>query len=122
MRTYDDRDVRLRSRVEHLHENVYLEPFDRDVRLDLVKKEAIIEYIARTALVRIISNEALWPHFVNTVALKKPFGHYRATSAGNTGATPLTRWCRSQNSTRNICTTGISERPISLPTSGVDRG
>ena len=60
----------VRSRVEHLHENVYLEPFDRDVRLDLVKKEAIIEYIARTALVRIISNEALWPHFVNTAALK----------------------------------------------------
>ena len=61
----------VRSHVEHLHEYLYLEPFDRNVRIDLVEKEAILEYIARTALVRIISNEALWPHFVNTAALKE---------------------------------------------------
>ena len=41
------------------------------VRLNLVKKEAIVEYVARAALVRIISQDALWPHFGNTVALKK---------------------------------------------------
>ena len=61
----------IRSHVEHLHENRYLETFDRHVRLDLVKKEAIVEYIARTALARIVSRDALWPHFGNTAALEK---------------------------------------------------
>ena len=61
----------IRSDVEHLHENRYLETFDRGVRLNLVKMEAIVEYVARAALVRIISQDALWPHFGNTVALKK---------------------------------------------------
>jgi len=61
----------IRSHVEHLHENRYLETFDRDVRLDLLKKEAIVEYIARTALARIISQDALWPHFGNSAALEE---------------------------------------------------
>lgn len=61
----------IRSHVEHLHENRYLETFDRDVRLDLVKKEAIVEYIARTALARVVSRDALWPHFGNTRALEE---------------------------------------------------
>ena len=60
----------IRSDVEYLHENRYLETFDRDVRLDLVKKEAIVEYIARTALARIIRQDALWAHFGNTAALE----------------------------------------------------
>ena len=59
----------IRSAVEHLHENRYLESFDRATRLDLVKKEAIVEHIARTALVRIMSDNTLWPHFANTSAL-----------------------------------------------------
>ena len=59
----------IRSDVEHLHENRYLETFDREVRLDLVAKEAIVEYIARSALARIICNEALWQHFGNKAAL-----------------------------------------------------
>ena len=59
------------SHVEHLHENRYLEPFDRDVRLDLVKKEAIVESIARKSLSRIINKEALRPHFGNTAALER---------------------------------------------------
>jgi hypothetical protein len=60
----------VRSAVEHLHENKYLEgPFDRAVRLDLVKKEAMIEHIARTAIARVLGNKALWPHFANTSAL-----------------------------------------------------
>ena len=61
----------IRSHVEHLHENRYLETFNRDVRLDLLKKEAIVEYIARTALTRIINQDVLWPHFGNTAALEK---------------------------------------------------
>ena len=61
----------IRSEVEHLHENRYLEVFDRDVLLDLSKTEAIVEYIARTALARIIRQEALWLHFGNAVALEK---------------------------------------------------
>ncbi len=61
----------IRSHVEHIHENRYLEPFDRAFRLDLVKKEAIVEYIARTALARIIGQDALWPYFGNTAALDK---------------------------------------------------
>ena len=33
----------IRSNVDHLRENRYLETFDREVRLDLVGKEAIVE-------------------------------------------------------------------------------
>jgi hypothetical protein len=59
----------VRSAVEHLHENRYLEGFDREVRLDLLKKEAIAEHIARKALARVICETALWQHFANTAAL-----------------------------------------------------
>jgi len=61
----------VRSAVEHLHENRYLEGFDRATRLDLLKKEAIAEHIARTALAKIIGDSTLWPHFANTPALAK---------------------------------------------------
>jgi hypothetical protein len=63
--TYD-----VRSAVEHLHENRYLEVFERDARLDLVKKLEVMEYIARGALVRILLDSNLWPHFANTTALQ----------------------------------------------------
>jgi hypothetical protein len=46
-----------------------LESFDRATRLDLVKNEAIVEHIARTALARIVGDDALWPHFANSSAL-----------------------------------------------------
>lgn len=59
----------VRSVVEHLHENRYLEDFDRNVRLDLLCKEAIVEYIARTSIRRVVENSALWPHFANTTSL-----------------------------------------------------
>ena len=59
----------IRSAVEHLHENKYLEDFDREIRLDLVKKEAIVERIVRTTVARIVSNDTLWPHFANTSGL-----------------------------------------------------
>jgi hypothetical protein len=51
----------MRSKVEHLHEDQYLEPFDREIRLDIMEKEAVIEHVARTTLNRILSNEELWP-------------------------------------------------------------
>lgn len=59
----------VRSAVEHLHENRYLEVFDRDTRLDLMKKEAIVEHIARTSIKRVIDTRNLWQHFANTTAL-----------------------------------------------------
>jgi hypothetical protein len=59
----------VRSAVEHLHENRYLEVFSREVRLDLIKKEAIVEHIARNSISRIIESPALWPHFANTKSL-----------------------------------------------------
>jgi hypothetical protein len=61
----------VRSAVEHLHESRYLQSFDRETRLDLVRKEAIVEYIARTAIGRIIGDNSLWPHFSNTAALDR---------------------------------------------------
>jgi hypothetical protein len=59
----------VRSDVEHLHENKHLEVFDRSARLDLVKKLEMMEYIVRSALVRILLDPNLWPHFANTTAL-----------------------------------------------------
>jgi hypothetical protein len=59
----------VRSAVEHLHENRYLEGFDRETRLDLLRKEAIAKHIARTALARVVGDSNLWPHFANTPAL-----------------------------------------------------
>jgi len=59
----------VRSAVEHLYENRYLAEFNRDVRLDLLKKEAIIGHMARTSIARVVENPALWPHFANTTSL-----------------------------------------------------
>ncbi|MGY3078867.1 hypothetical protein ACVWZZ_005275 [Bradyrhizobium sp. LM6.10] len=60
-----------RSSVEHLHEDRLLEPFDRPKRLELLRKEAIVEHIARIALQRIVLNEVLWQHFANRAGLEK---------------------------------------------------
>lgn len=59
----------VRSAVEHLHEDRYLDPLTRAVQVGLTKKEAIIEHIARTTLARIVLDDALWPHFTNKTAL-----------------------------------------------------
>lgn len=59
----------IRSDVEHLHEYKYLEVFDRNVRLDLMQKEAIAEHIARNALAHLLETPALWAHFGNSAAL-----------------------------------------------------
>jgi hypothetical protein len=64
----------IRSAAEHLHENRYLEYFDRTVRLELARKEAIAEHIARSALVHVIGDDVLWPHFGNTPALERFWG------------------------------------------------
>lgn len=61
----------IRSAVEHLHENRYLEYFDRGLRIELARKETIVEFIARSALARVIEKNALWGHFGNTPALEK---------------------------------------------------
>lgn len=61
----------IRSAVEHLHENRYLEYFDRTLRLELARKAAIAEHIARTALARVIGDSNLWPYFGNSPALEK---------------------------------------------------
>ena len=52
--TYD-----VRSNVERLHENKYLEVFHRAARLDLVKKLEMMEYIARSPLARMRTQEQL---------------------------------------------------------------
>lgn len=59
----------VRSAVEHLHEDRYLDPITRDTQVDLTKKEAIIEYTARTTLSRIVLDETLWPHFTSKASL-----------------------------------------------------
>ncbi len=60
----------VRSDVEHLHENKHLEVFDRAARLELLKKLETMECIVRSALVRIVLEPKLWPHFSNTPALQ----------------------------------------------------
>jgi hypothetical protein len=59
----------VRSAVEHLHEDRYLDPLSRATHVDLTKKVAIIEHIARTTLARIALNDALWRYFTSKAAL-----------------------------------------------------
>ena len=61
----------VRSAVEHLHVNRYLEEFNREVRLDLLQKEAIAEHVARTSLFRIIDDPARWPYFSDAASLAR---------------------------------------------------
>ncbi|MGH6837494.1 MAG: hypothetical protein ACREDT_01570 [Methylocella sp.] len=61
----------VRSAVEHLHEQRYLEQFERDVRLGLLQKEVVAEHIARTCLARIAGNDAILHHFANSSALSE---------------------------------------------------
>lgn len=71
----------IRSAVEHLHVDRYLQPFDRNVRLELIKREAIVEHIARTSLIKILSGRDLLSHFTSSNALaafwNKPFVELR---------------------------------------------
>jgi len=54
---------KLRGEIEHLHENRYLEVFDRAARIELWKGACILEYVSRTCIARILDTQALWPHF-----------------------------------------------------------
>jgi hypothetical protein len=47
-----------------------LEIFDRLAMLELVRKLEMIEFVVRSALVRIVLEPKFWPHFANTVALR----------------------------------------------------
>lgn len=64
----------IRSAVEHLHENRYLETFDRDTRLRLARYEVIAEYVARTSIARVVERRDLWKHFGNAPALHEFWG------------------------------------------------
>lgn len=59
----------VRSAVEHLHEHRYLETFDRECRLGLLRKEVVAEHIARTTLARIAGDNAILQHFANSASL-----------------------------------------------------
>ncbi|KRE03567.1 hypothetical protein ASE63_26010 [Bosea sp. Root381] len=52
-----------RSDFEHLHENKYLEQFDRATRIRLAELEAVAEWVARSCLFRILGKPALLAHF-----------------------------------------------------------
>jgi hypothetical protein len=60
----------IRSNVEHLHESRYVEGFDREVRLDLLRKEIVAEYIVRKTISKILIDDKLWRYFGNNVALQ----------------------------------------------------
>lgn len=53
----------VRSDLEHLHENKYLEAFDRSTRVRLAEIEAIAEWVARSCLMRILQKPSLLEHF-----------------------------------------------------------
>ena len=59
----------VRSSVEHLHEDRYLDPLKREMQIDLTKKEAVIKHMARTTLARVVMSDTLWPYFTNKAAL-----------------------------------------------------
>ena len=92
----------VRSDVEHLHENKHLEVFDCNARLDLVKKLEMMEYIVRSALVRILLDRNLWPHFANTTALQTFWALGEKRAARSCGATSSIRTMHSPTSTRAI--------------------
>lgn len=49
----------IRSEVEHLHEDLRLEPFDRARRLEIAKMEIVVGELARRVLLRIFGDAAL---------------------------------------------------------------
>ena len=94
--TYD-----VRSDVEHLHENKHLKVFDRTARLELVKKLEMMEYIARSALVRSCLN----PSYGRTSRIRlrcKRFGRSISSSGVHCGVPPSIRPMLSRSSTRAI--------------------
>jgi len=58
----------VRSAVEHLHEHRYLETFDPEVRLGLLRQEVVAKHIARTTLARIAGKDTILQHFANSAS------------------------------------------------------
>ncbi len=65
-----ERLYKLRGEIEHLHENRYLEVFDRQMRIELWKDNCILEYVSRACITRILETPTLWPHFRSTSAVE----------------------------------------------------
>lgn len=61
---------KIRGKIEHLREHEFLETFDRQNRIDLMRKAGIVEYVARSCLVRIVESAALGSHFSSTSSLE----------------------------------------------------
>jgi hypothetical protein len=61
----------IRSDVEHLHDYLYFETYDRARMLGIVRNEAIVENIARATMAKIIGNQMLCTHFANSPALEQ---------------------------------------------------
>jgi hypothetical protein len=61
---------KIRGAIEHLRENDYTEPFSRAGRIDLVSQAGIVEYVARSALIRVLETPTLWPYFATKPSLE----------------------------------------------------
>lgn len=59
----------LRGEIEHLHEHRRLETFDRATRIEIAKLEAVIEWVARDCIRKIIENPELTKWFANAESL-----------------------------------------------------
>jgi hypothetical protein len=62
---------RIRGKIEHLREHEFLETYNRQMRIDLMLKAGIVEYVARSCLARIVENSALRSQFSTTAALEE---------------------------------------------------
>ncbi|NIZ03447.1 hypothetical protein [Thalassospira lucentensis] len=66
-----DKLYTVRSAVEHMNDHTLLGAADRESRLEIAKLESSIEYIARTALSRIILSPQLAEYFSDIETLEK---------------------------------------------------
>jgi hypothetical protein len=60
----------VRSAVEHLREYEILDPPTRPSREGLLQKAAIMEYLSRRCIGRVLLTKSLWPHFAGHVAIE----------------------------------------------------
>jgi hypothetical protein len=81
----------IRSDVEHLHEDRHLETFDRTQRLKIAKLEAVIEWIARSCLRRIVLDPKITPHFANKQSLE-PFWSLDQRERKEIWGEPINPW------------------------------
>lgn len=64
----------IRSAVEHLHENKYLDNRDKQTRISILKKQLLAELVARTSVQRIILDDKLCDIFSTTTRLAEFWG------------------------------------------------